>query len=301
MHDERSATLPASDPFTSLAAHFGMLLGVSDLEAVVGHSWAKMRLHNAWLHGGGVVWGFGISVDGPSREVRVTPGLALDELGRELYLPVLSCLDLAKWLDEQKEKAENREILDGLVDAHVVARFRACLARPVPALTSPCDGAGAETAYSRLRETAELFLVPGRSTRAGRYLRLRRLFGLPGTGVASKDKAISQEVDPLRAKVTSAPETDRPGMWLDAVRHCAALDSVDRRPAGLDDGDGSGLLPGSGDADVVLGDLHDLRLVTVKGTTTAEGKVDVATRTSHVDTATLLELASAGTISHGGA
>ncbi|MGW0094871.1 hypothetical protein ACWDWS_38720 [Streptomyces sp. NPDC003328] len=296
MHDEHSATLPASDPFTSLAAHFGMLLGVADLEAVVGHSWAKMRLHNAWLHGGGVVWGFGISVDGPSREVRVTPGLALDELGRELYLPVLSCLDLAKWFDEQKEKAETRQILDGGVDAHVVARFRACLARPVPALTSSCDGAGAETAYSRLRETAELFLVPGRSTRAGHYLRLRRLFGLPGTGVAETDNAISQEVDPLRATVTDAPE------WLDAVRLCAARDSVDRRPAGLDDGDGSALMPGSGDADVVLGDLNGLRLVTVEGTTTADvGKIDIATRTSHVDTATLLELASAGTIPHGGA
>jgi hypothetical protein len=233
--------------------------------------------------------------------VRVTPGLALDELGRELYLPVLSCLDLAEWFDEQKKKAENPQIFDGAVDAHVVARFRACLARPVPALTSPCDGAGAETAYSRLRETAELFLVPGRSTRAGRYLRLRRLFGLPGTGVASKDTVISQEVDPLRATVMAAPESDRPRMWLDAVRRCAALDSVDRRPTDMD-GDGSALLPGSGDADVVLGDLHDLRLVTVDGITTAGvGTIDVATRTSHVDTATLLELASAGTIPHGGA
>ncbi|MBQ0826649.1 hypothetical protein [Streptomyces tagetis] len=303
MRDDRSVTLPAADPFTSLAAHFGMLLGVADLEAVVGHPWAKMRLHNAWLHGGGVVWGFGIGVDGPGRELRISPGLALDDLGRELYLPVLNCLDLAQWYAEHDKEVESREIPGGVAfDAHVVARFRACLARPVPALASSCDGADAETAYSRLRETTELLLVPGRSGRTSRYPRLRRLFGLPGTGDAEIDTAIGQEVDPLRAQVTAASDAGRSRAWLDAVRRCAALDTVDHRPGGLDDGDGSVLLPGTGDAGVVLGDLLDLRIVTEAGTTTAGvGTVDVATRTSHVDTATLLELASAGAMVHGGA
>ncbi|MGW3668125.1 hypothetical protein [Streptomyces sp. NPDC005141] len=298
MNDEHSATLPALDPFTSLAAHFGMLLGVADLETVVGHAWAKVRLHNAWMHGGGVVWGFGISVDGPSREVRVAPGLAIDDLGRELYLPDLSCLDLAAWFAQHQAELEPNHP----ITAHVVARFRACLARPVPALASPCDGAGSETAFSRLRETPQLLLVPGPSARTGRYLRLRRLFGLPGTDDAETDTAIGQEVDPLRTQVAAASDADRSRAWSNAVRRCAALDTVDRRPGGLADHDGSSLLPGAEHADVVLGDLIDLTLVTSPdGTTTASGTVDLATRTSHVDTATLLELASAGAIPHGGA
>ncbi|GAA0497733.1 hypothetical protein ACFQ2B_02675 [Streptomyces stramineus] len=303
MNGDRNATLPAADPFTSLAAHFGMLLGVADLETVVGHAWAKVRLHNAWLHGGGVVWGFGISVEGPSREVQVSPGLAVDGLGRELHLPTLSCLDIAQWLEENRERVTMRETPEGdTFDAHVVARFRACLARPVPALVSPCEGADAETAFSRLRETAELLLVPQRSVRTVRYPRLRRLFGLPGTGDAKRDAAVGREVDPLRARAENAAESERPDVWLDAVRRCAALDTVDRRPAGLDGQDGSALLPGAEPADVVLGDLTGLRLTTVDGATTAcVGAVDVATRTSHVDTTTLVELAAAGAIPQGGA
>lgn len=300
MHDERSAALPCHDPFTSLAAHFGMLLGVADLEAVVGHSWAKMRLHNAWLHGAGVVWGFGIRVDKQSREVQATPGLALDGLGRELHLPVLSCLDLAEWFHKNRKELSGEITEDGKFDAHVVARFHACLARPVPALASTCDGAGAETAYSRLRETAELLLVPGRFRRPpGRYLRLRRLFGLPGTGDSEVDNAIGEEVDPMLHEVKKVSEAERPLVWLDTVRRCAALDTIDRRPA---DPDGSGLLPDSEPADVVLGDLIGLRLVTVGDTTTADfDKIDVAVRTSHVDTATLVELASAASNTQGGA
>ncbi|MFC5219686.1 hypothetical protein [Streptomyces coerulescens] len=301
MQGEHSATLPPPDPFTSLAAHFGMLLGVADLEAVVGHAWAKMRLHNAWLHGGGVVWGFGISLDGPRREVKIAPGLALDDLGRELHLPVLSCLDLAKWFEENEEKVKTRPTTDGVAfDAHVLARFRACLDRPVPALTSPCDSAGAQTTYSRLRETCELLLVPGRSTpRRDRSPRLRRLLGLPGTGDAVTDAAIAEDVDGLLDKVKAAADADRPRLWLEAVRKCAALDTVDRRPA---DADGSGLLPGGEPGGVILGDLVDLRLITVGGTTTAGcDLIDVATRTSQVDTVTLVELASAASLPRGGA
>ena len=96
--DSLATTLP-SDPFTDLAVQFGMLLGVADFDALAANPRGKMRLHNAWLHGQGVIWGYPVSVDSPSRELRVGPGLALDAVGHELYLSVMSCLDLGAWYD----------------------------------------------------------------------------------------------------------------------------------------------------------------------------------------------------------
>jgi len=45
--------LPA-DPFTALQFHFGMLLGVDDLETLAANPRGKTWLHNAWLHREGV-------------------------------------------------------------------------------------------------------------------------------------------------------------------------------------------------------------------------------------------------------
>jgi hypothetical protein len=44
-------------------------------------------LHSAWLHRSGVVWGFEVGVDG-TRTLTVTPGLAVDGIGRELIQDV---------------------------------------------------------------------------------------------------------------------------------------------------------------------------------------------------------------------
>src|ERR1041384_2672688 len=77
--------LPLS-PYTALRYHFGMLLGVADFETDQGYHRAKMRIHNAWLHRAGVVWGFGVKVDLLHGEIRVMPGLALDAAGHELHL-----------------------------------------------------------------------------------------------------------------------------------------------------------------------------------------------------------------------
>src|SRR5215211_7415462 len=98
--DEASCGGPLPvDPFTGLRFHFGMLLGVDDFESEQAYHRGKMRLHNGWLHGEGVVWG--LLVDAPlvegggadlKGELRVRPGLALDAAGRELYLAATACV-----------------------------------------------------------------------------------------------------------------------------------------------------------------------------------------------------------------
>src|SRR5688500_2769616 len=134
-----SALLPIS-PFYAPRYHFGMLLGVDDFESEQAYHRGKVRLHNAWLHRAGVVWG--LRVDAPRMEggdgslkggPRVAPGLALDGVGRELFLSALACVNLPAWYEAHREDPELQEIVeigeDGTVtfDAHVVARFRACL------------------------------------------------------------------------------------------------------------------------------------------------------------------------------
>src|SRR5688572_5640543 len=75
-----SCTPEPINPFTGLKPHFGMMLGVEDLQVAQGYAVGKLRLHNAWLQGGGVVWGMDVKVNDPSERptLRVEPGLALD-------------------------------------------------------------------------------------------------------------------------------------------------------------------------------------------------------------------------------
>ncbi len=284
------APIPATDPFTTVAAHFGMLLGVSDLEAVIGHAWAKMRLHNAWLHGQGVVWGGGVSVDADSREVRVEPFLALDGLGHELTIATTSCVDLSAWYAANSASVTNRGT-DGVVkfDAVVVAHFRACLDKPVPTLISPCDGSSAGTEYSRLHETAELFLLPADSpdvpARVDHYPRLRLLRGLPSTvadpertGLLTQAAAVSTAADPGQA-------------WLTLLRNAAAADVVERHPS-TGPGDDP-LYDASEPAYVVLASVTGLTLSASTPRVAGVETIESGARISQVDTATLVDLAAA--------
>jgi len=201
-----ATTLPA-DPFTDLAVQFGMLLGVADFDALAANPRGKMRLHNAWLHGQGVVWGYPVSVDSASRELRVGPGLALDAVGHELCLSVKSCLDLGAWFDTTSADPSAELTVttnaDGSVsfDAYLVVRFAACLAQPVPAMASPCDGSATGTAYSRVNETVELLLMPNQAPdRQVTFPELRALLGVPAAG--QPDQAVQNAL----AAIAALPE-----------------------------------------------------------------------------------------------
>jgi hypothetical protein len=304
-----SPLLPA-DPFWAPRYHFGMLLGVDDFESEQAYHRGKQRLHNAWLHGEGVVWGMGLDlpeVDGrPGElrgEVRVGPGLALDAAGRELHLETPACVGLAAWYrarrdDPEMADAVREEEADGtlVLDAHVVACFRACLARPVPAIAERCEGSGNDVAHSRARETVELRLVPGRAPArgAGRYHRLRLLFGIAGPRPDDEGEPLDADREVLEARAAAAalPEEQRAAAFLEAFRRFAALDEIDLRPyADPEHGDAS-LFPAPEDTCVLLGEVLDLRLEPgADGAVTFLGaRVETWTRPAHVATDTLQEL-----------
>jgi hypothetical protein len=291
--------LPAN-PFTGLSFHFGMLLGVDDFETEQGYHLGKSRLHNAWLHRDGVVWGFDVESTHERGEIRVHPGLALDAAGRELHLDSLACVDVGAWYDKHKEDPgfESSSAGAGGVafDAHVVARFRACLARQVPALAEACEDAGTSTAYSRVNEAVELTLRPGLAPPldpfAEPYRRLRILFGLEGAASAPPDRAAAEAVVVSeRQRIATLAADAQPGALLAAFRRFAALDEADLRPPGGDDGTGSLLFPAGDEAEVVLANVPGITLVPASGSwQMLPGTVDTSVRNTLVATATLQEL-----------
>lgn len=175
--------LPAN-PFKALNFHFGMLLGVDDFATMSGNPRGKLRLHQSWLHGTGVVWGLAVSIDQDAEEVRVAPGLAIDGLGREIPVTEDLCVNLPAWFAKHREDPGFDVVDDGgtlVFDAHVVAEASACLDRPVPAVADGCADDALHTAYSRAIETVRLKLVPNAAPDdpvPGHYPRLRLWLGL---------------------------------------------------------------------------------------------------------------------------
>lgn len=115
------------DPFTRLRYHYGQLLGADDFSTEQRYFLLRSRLHNALLHGFGTVWGLRVDAQDVETAVRLTcnPGLAIDALGREIYVPQKVCLDVT-----------------GLA----ATRFWADLSPPPPIIVEPAPAAEAAPA-----------------------------------------------------------------------------------------------------------------------------------------------------------
>ena len=295
--EAQDGLLPVN-PFTALQFHFGMLLGVDDLETGQAYARGKMRLHNAWLHGKGVVWGFDVAFNKDNNELTVGPGLALDAAGHELHLDRLACLDLGKWYAAHKDDPNFKDQFgDGKkFSVHVVARFKACPTRPVPAIVEPCAGAQTDTAYSRVFETVELLLRPGLSTPKVRpYRRLRILFQLepedPKQNVINDP--IYDAVKKRREDIQKLSAAEQPAAYLKALREFAAFDVIDLKPQQATASEPASLFP-EDPTEVVLADIKD---IIVKTGTSGAWTLDtppptpvVTVRPSHIATSTIQEL-----------
>lgn len=212
------------NPFLSLRTAFGMLLGVDDFDVLMGNPRGKGMLHNARLHGCGVVCGYDVGLDADGK-LRVGPGLAIDGIGRELCLDRAWCLDLDAWVDEQRMTdgwdTAVRESTDGSrwVCACLVARFTTCVTKPLPVLLDPCDPSRSGYESSRQLETTALSLRLAACEPCGRpgFDRLRRFIG-PDVGGGAARYGGACDVD--------APFDDR----VAAVNALAAGDVVDLCP-----------------------------------------------------------------------
>ena len=271
-----------ADPFTSVAIHYGMLLGVPDFQLISANPRGKLRLHQAWQHGPGVIWGLGVSpLEDGRTELQVTPGLAVDFLGREMVIATDYCIDVAQWLDEQVE-AGTIDAGAATFNAQLILRFRACLARPVPSMSSACDGGANDVAYSRIIETGELELRPYGNDADGN----------PAPPPDDRDATF----DALRSLVREGrlEAGDPPGMsWLEAFRLVAARTVIAKGPPAFQTGavDDNRMFPSNEPGEIVIADLPGMSFTgTGADRQLVTPEIDVSVRRSHVPTWVIEEL-----------
>ncbi len=263
--DTRGAGLQPSQPYVSLHPHYGMLLGVADFQADQAYHRGKMRLHNAWLHGEGVVWGLGVAADLPRGEIAVAPGLAYDGYGRELHLDQPMCLHVGRWFAAHRDDAGFSYTESGgsvQFDAHVRIRHRACLTQPVPALADSC-GEGGGMAYSRVFETVEVELVPGPApATVHRHHLLRVLLGLDPARTDDDGNVLLADQTALdaRAAIAAAAPADRVTTAAAAFHHISVLDTLADTPASDPDDTERGLFPAGASPALVLADVSGIEL-----------------------------------------
>ncbi|MFE6843288.1 hypothetical protein [Streptomyces sp. NPDC057686] len=230
------------NPFLALRVAFGMLLGEDDFRVLMGNPRGKLMLHNAWLHGPGVVRGLGVARDGD--ELRVLPGLAVDGLGRELALEAAWCVSLTAWARDwieahppqegpqtaappAAEDAEPGPPRRRTVEAWILAEFASCQDRPVPALADPCDVTRRHDDFSRIVETARITIGSSAPAPWRPYHRVRVLLGLDE---AAPGDTAGQEALREAAEVARVPAHLRAPALLAAFRRLAAADATALAP-----------------------------------------------------------------------
>jgi hypothetical protein len=216
------------NPFVALRVAYGMLLDEDAFKTLMGNPRGKQMFHTSWLHRSGVVWGYQVCVDG-ERVIKVSPGAAVDRVGRELLLESTMCLDVLDWVHEQKLGGPQEGCRTTTVEACLYAEFACCPTNPIPTLSNPCDVSRKHDDYSRVVETVKLQLKPSQCCeRPEIYHRVRVLLGLDEVG-GDDDKAGEQAA--IAAMVAaSAPPDRRARELLDQFRQMAALDEMDLQP-----------------------------------------------------------------------
>ncbi|MFB7051942.1 hypothetical protein ACFCXT_02170 [Streptomyces vinaceus] len=307
------------NPFLALRVAFGMLLGEDDFRVLMGNPRGKLMLHNAWLHGSGVVRGLGVARDGD--ELRVLPGLAVDGLGRELTLEAAWCVSLTAWARDWIEAHPPHEGPQPVpattaaaapataptpdapgpgpepepdpprrytVEAWILAEFASCPDRPVPALADPCDVTRRHDDFSRIVESARITI---RSTAPAPWRPYHRVRVLLGLDEAAEGDTAGQEALREAAEVARVPAHRRAPALLAAFRRLAAADATALAPE-RDEGDMCPpLAPVTEDhAPVVLARLT-VELSEYDGCVRIEGvRADPSVRTAVLPATTVQEL-----------
>jgi hypothetical protein len=155
------------DPFARPRYMYGQLLGAEDFTAEQRYHLLRARMRNALLHGSGVVCGLDITstetAEPPVAELRCSPGLAIDQLGREIYVPEQVCLDVTG-LANNNTFWRDLTAPPGAAETSTVRRcyavltYRACLSAQVPAIAPPCSDADNSLDWSRVLDSYRLCL-----------------------------------------------------------------------------------------------------------------------------------------------
>jgi len=116
--------------------YYGQVLSADDFEAEQNYFLGKLRRHNRYLHGWGIVSGFSVSVSKQSATVVVEPGIAIDCFGNEVVL------------DRETECAMPKHT----GKLYVVIEYVESKNSPAPIVCDSPSGGEQKLAYSRIQE-----------------------------------------------------------------------------------------------------------------------------------------------------
>jgi len=141
----------------------GMLLDASSFSAEQTYHRARLARGLQYLFGPGTVAGLDIAWREASQEIVVTPGLALDPLGRLIEIPQHRCIRIREWFAAQRPEDLQSAWIDefgpAVLIADIFVRFRVTAQGKTPAFADgPFDATNA-VADARLRDDFELGLV----------------------------------------------------------------------------------------------------------------------------------------------
>lgn len=142
------------------------LLTADDMRCEQEYFREKLRRHNRYLHGWGVVCGCTVEVMTESKTpaVRVCPGYALGPQGDEIFID--RCIEVELKIGAAEQPCSVRwpcppagdvpVLRDGRATVYVAVRYAECFTRPVRVHPAGCgcDEAGCE--YSRMRDSYEI-------------------------------------------------------------------------------------------------------------------------------------------------
>lgn len=156
------------DPLERVRYFPRQLITADDMRAEQGYFVDKMRRHNRFLHGWGVVCGFDVVASGqkdPAWQVTVCPGFLVTPQGDDVHLCDPVTLDLVKGAAMPEPCCEPwpcppRGQMPGGGDrmrvVFIAVRYTECQSRPVRVHPAGCGCGDAACEYSRLRESFEL-------------------------------------------------------------------------------------------------------------------------------------------------
>lgn len=147
----------------------GRLLSADDFLAEQNYLRDTQRFRNLHVHGYGVISGLSVSVRTPGSHISLSPGMAIDAIGREIC--VLTPVEFT--LPNTNSRWQ--------VSVHYVEAE----ARPMPSISADTDEEGA-TQSSRIEEGVEVVVAPiGTTRKSGRRpIALARETGIPGVPLA---------------------------------------------------------------------------------------------------------------------
>ena len=149
------------DPLKRVNYEFGLVLGVDEFIAEQCYFLEKVYAENRALHGCGTVSGLHVSVgpNGDDIEVRVSPGMGIDQYGRMFIVSKEQCASLLAWL-------EGRDLDVGEHTIFVTARYNECLTDLVPIAGQPCANSDDLNGASRIKDIFDIDLTLDRPLHA---------------------------------------------------------------------------------------------------------------------------------------